>query len=74
IEGMVNVASATEVVDVAVIVGIGPSYKTTGGKVDAHNKEPDGVNAAVGERVGVDKYKHAIYQMTRGISSGQVGK
>ncbi|KAH9302482.1 hypothetical protein KI387_014065, partial [Taxus chinensis] len=49
---MVDVAGVTEVADAAVIVGIGPSYKTTGGKVDAGSIEPDGADARVGERVG----------------------
>ncbi|KAH9300909.1 hypothetical protein KI387_012492, partial [Taxus chinensis] len=50
--GMVDVAGATEVADVAVIAGIGPSYETTGGKVDAGSMEPDGADAGVGARVG----------------------
>ncbi|KAH9296256.1 hypothetical protein KI387_039844, partial [Taxus chinensis] len=50
--GMVDVAGATEVADVAVIVGIGPSCETTGGKVDAGSTEPDGADAGVGARVG----------------------
>ncbi|KAH9305096.1 hypothetical protein KI387_009500, partial [Taxus chinensis] len=52
---MVDVASATKVAYVAVIVGIGPNYEATGGKVDVGSTEPDGSDVGVGSRVdGID--------------------
>ncbi|KAH9316820.1 hypothetical protein KI387_044558, partial [Taxus chinensis] len=52
---MVDVAGATEVADMTVIAGIGPSCEMTGGKVDAGSTEPDGADAGVGVRVrGID--------------------
>ncbi|KAH9293397.1 hypothetical protein KI387_041400, partial [Taxus chinensis] len=50
VEGMVDVTGATEMADVAVIAGIGPSCEMTGGKVDAGSTEPDGADAGVGMR------------------------
>ncbi|KAH9309021.1 hypothetical protein KI387_036932, partial [Taxus chinensis] len=44
-KGMVDVISATGVTDVVVIAGIGPNCEMTGGKVEAGNMEPDGVEA-----------------------------
>ncbi|KAH9331846.1 hypothetical protein KI387_003954, partial [Taxus chinensis] len=43
-EGIVDVVGATEVEDMAVIVGIGPSCEMTGGKVDAGSTELDGAD------------------------------
>ncbi|KAH9318399.1 hypothetical protein KI387_020168, partial [Taxus chinensis] len=48
IVGMVDVAGVTEVSDAEVIVGIGPSCKMTGAKVDAGSTEPDRADAGVG--------------------------
>ncbi|KAH9298497.1 hypothetical protein KI387_030179, partial [Taxus chinensis] len=50
IEGMVDLAGATEVVDTTVIAGIGISYETTRGKVYVGSTEPDGADAGVGAR------------------------
>ncbi|KAH9329654.1 hypothetical protein KI387_001762, partial [Taxus chinensis] len=48
---IVDVASATEIVDVAAIKSIEPNYEKTRGKVDAGNAEPDGADVGVGMRV-----------------------
>ncbi|KAH9294280.1 hypothetical protein KI387_040516, partial [Taxus chinensis] len=47
VEGTVDVMGATEVTDVAVIVGIGPNCEMTGGKVDAGSTELDGADVGV---------------------------
>ncbi|KAH9322014.1 hypothetical protein KI387_016653, partial [Taxus chinensis] len=53
--GMVDVVGATEVENAAVIVGIGPSCETNGGKVDVGSIELDGADAGVGVKVkGID--------------------
>ncbi|KAH9312136.1 hypothetical protein KI387_027171 [Taxus chinensis] len=54
-EGIVDVMGAIDVVDVAVITGIGPSCEMTGGKVDVGSTELEGVDAEVGTSVcGID--------------------
>ncbi|KAH9327390.1 hypothetical protein KI387_007568, partial [Taxus chinensis] len=65
---MVDVASAIEVIDVEVIMGIGHSCEMTGGKVEVGSVEPDGADAGVGTRAEGNKYGHVVYQLTRGIS------
>ncbi|KAH9316055.1 hypothetical protein KI387_024682, partial [Taxus chinensis] len=47
-EGILDVAGAIDVADVAVIVGMGPSYETTGGKAGVGSMEPEEVGAEVG--------------------------
>ncbi|KAH9313600.1 hypothetical protein KI387_022227, partial [Taxus chinensis] len=49
-ESIVNVAGVIDVADAAVIAGIGPSCKTTGGKANADNVESEGADTAVGTR------------------------
>ncbi|KAH9320670.1 hypothetical protein KI387_015309, partial [Taxus chinensis] len=52
---MVDVTGVMDIVDTAVIAGIGPSYEMTGGKVDAGSVESDGADVGVGARVrGID--------------------
>ncbi|KAH9332192.1 hypothetical protein KI387_044336, partial [Taxus chinensis] len=53
--GTVDVTGAMEVTDAAVIAGMGPNCETTGGKVNAGNIEPDGVDVGVDVRFkGID--------------------
>ncbi|KAH9315397.1 hypothetical protein KI387_024024, partial [Taxus chinensis] len=55
VEGTVEVTGATEVEDVALIMGIGPNSEITGGKVDVGSTDPDGADVGVGVRVeGID--------------------
>ncbi|KAH9322492.1 hypothetical protein KI387_017131, partial [Taxus chinensis] len=49
---MVDVAGATDVADMEVRAGIGPSCETTRGKVDAGNTGLTGAGAEVGASVG----------------------
>ncbi|KAH9331787.1 hypothetical protein KI387_003895, partial [Taxus chinensis] len=51
-EGILDVAGAIDVADAAIIVGMGPSYEMTGGKVEVGSVELDGANTEVGTRFG----------------------
>ncbi|KAH9327506.1 hypothetical protein KI387_007684, partial [Taxus chinensis] len=48
---IVDMVVGIDVTDAIVVMAIGPSYKTTGGKVDAGSAEPYGVDVGVEIRV-----------------------
>ncbi|KAH9308634.1 hypothetical protein KI387_036545, partial [Taxus chinensis] len=55
VEGTVDVTGAMKVTYAALIVGMGPNYETTMGKVDVGSTKPYGANVGVGARVeGID--------------------